>query len=242
MALVQVALTAIFMLAFGFPKIMILIFGGLILIANVFSAWLKLRTAASRRVPQKPVVHPVLFRILSIGIALCSLALVATLLFGFVIFINSWTSWHNYEGQHYRTTDFRVTRAYYQKHNRGADDVFASGMVDGQREWMGLLPYLHSMPHSQGELDARVPAGTSIPIYLFPDLKGRARVRVHSDTPPAEAYHRSAITALNYGLFGLAMEAGAIFLLIRIRRFCFAVNDAPIATAGPELETGAISQ
>jgi hypothetical protein len=87
--------------------------------------------------------------------------------------------------------------------------MYASGMVDGQREWMGLYPYLHPRPRNEEELDERVPIGTSIPIYLFPELKGRSRVRVYADTPPAEAYHREAITAANYGLTGLAICRGA---------------------------------
>jgi hypothetical protein len=45
--------------------------------------------------------------------------------------------------------------------------MYASGMVDGQREWIGLYPYLHPRPRNEAELDERVPIGTSIPIYLF---------------------------------------------------------------------------
>jgi len=99
--------------------------------------------------------------------------------------------------------------------------MYASGMVDGQREWMGLYPYLHPRPRNEAELDERVPIGTSIPIYLFPELKGRSRVRVYADTPPAEAYHREAITAANYGLTGLAICGALLFILNRVRRLCF---------------------
>src|SRR5579864_4123955 len=174
-ALIQFALTTVFMLVFGFPRIMIAIFGALILIGTALSSRLKTRPRAATRAPQKPFAHPVLFRILSLCIALFSFVFVAILLFGFVIFMNAWSRWHQYQGAAYHRSDFQVTRVYYQRHSRGAVDIFASGTVEGQREWMNLVPYLHRVPHDQNELDERVPVGTSIPIYLFPGLKGRSR-------------------------------------------------------------------
>jgi hypothetical protein len=93
-ALVQIAISTAFMLAFGFPRIMIAIFGGLILLAAAFSGRMKARTFTP---PPKPVSHPIRFRILSIGIGLGSIVLVSILLFGFVIFMNSWSRWHRYE-------------------------------------------------------------------------------------------------------------------------------------------------
>ena len=83
-----------------------------------------------------------------------------------------------------------MTHTYYQRGSKGAVDAYASGMVDGNREWMSLRPYLPTVPRSEAELDQRVPIGTSIPIDLFPEMKGRLRVRVYSDTP-----RRKAITA-----------------------------------------------
>jgi hypothetical protein len=85
---------------------------------------------------------------------------------------------------------------------------------------MNLLPYLHTMPHNQTELDARVPRGTTIHVYFFPDLKGRARVQVFTGVPPSEANHRAAMNALNHGLLGLAVTAGLIFVLSRLRPAC----------------------
>jgi hypothetical protein len=93
-ALVQIAISTAFMLALGFPRIMIAIFGGLILLAAAFSGRTKARTFTP---PPKPVSHPIRFRILSIGIGLGSIVLVSILLFGFVIFMNSWSRWHRYE-------------------------------------------------------------------------------------------------------------------------------------------------
>lgn len=227
-ALVQFAIATIFMLKFGFPKIMIAFFGGFIVLGTALSAYMKAKPVAVRPAPQLPTAHPVLYRILGLIIALCSLAFVATLLFGFVIFMNSWSRWHLYEGQRHHQTEFQVTRAYYQKGRKGSIDIYASGMVEGQREWMNLQPYLHTMPHDQEELDAHVSAGTSIPIYLFPDLKGRSRVQVYEETAPAEAYRRAAMKAINYGLGGLALCAAMIFVLSRVRRMCFDETDSSL--------------
>jgi hypothetical protein len=231
-ALVQFGLSTVFMLIFGFPKFMIGIFGGMILIGTALSAWVRTSTMARRTPPPKPTAHPVLFKFVTVAMALCSLAFFSILLFGFVMFLNSWQRWHQYEGQRHHRSEFQVERVYYQKHSRGGADVYASGTVEGQREWMSLEPYLHAMALDQGELESRVPQGTSIPIYLFPDLKGRARVRIVGDLPPAQGYRRSAMSALNYGLAGLALTAGIISLLRRMRRVCFVETEAGFQQVG----------
>jgi len=85
--MVQITFATIFMLAFGFPKIMIAIFLAVILIATALSARLKARaTLIQPARPQKPLAHPTLFRILGFISALCVLAFVCFLLFGFVIY------------------------------------------------------------------------------------------------------------------------------------------------------------
>ena len=91
-------------------------------------------------------------------------------------------------------------------------------MVDGLKEWMSLGPYLKYTPHDQEALDSLVEAGTTIPIYLYPGLKGRAQVQVYNVLPPDEANRRTAMSTLSYGLIGLAVCAGVIFLLSRVRR------------------------
>lgn len=226
-ALFQFAAATIFMVAFGFPKVMIAIFGVMIAVGTMFSVWLKSRPFAPRAV-RRPLSHPTLFRILSLGIALCSVVFFSIVLFGFVIFINNWNDWHRYEGQPYHVSTFQVNRAYFQRLGKGGIDAYASGTVDGDREWMSLRPYLQPVPRSQGELDERVPVGTSIPIYLFPQMKGRSRVRVYDVTPTAEAYHRAAINAVNHSLEGLCLTGILIFVLSRCRRMCFAESDSPV--------------
>lgn len=143
------------------------------------------------------------------------------------MFLNSWTQWHRFEGQPYHRAEFQVTRVYYQR-QRGAPDVYASGIVEGNREWMSLTPYLGTRPHTQEELEDRVPEGTVIPIYLFSHMKGRLRVRALSEGLPAEPAHQMAIQVANYGLLGLAVSAGTMFLLLRIRRMCFAQESVGI--------------
>ena len=230
-ALFQIAAMATFGLVFKFQKIMIAMCGGFILIGTLFSSRLKPRQP-SPAIAQKPLLHPVLFRVTSVAVALCSLVLFCIVLFGFVIFMNAWSGWQRYEGQRFHRTDFQVRQVYYQKH-KGTPDMYASGTVEGDREWMTVRPYLHPAPQSEAELYERVPRGTSIPIYLFPDLKGRSRVRVVGEEPTAEDYHRNAMDALKYSLAGLALTAGILFVLVRLRRLCFDKTEPPLATTNP---------
>lgn len=220
-ALVQLTISTAFMLIFRFPKFMIVIFGAFILLATALSGFIKPKSVPPSQAPQRPVAHPTLFRILSIGVAICSIAFVMSLLFGFVIFMNSYSNWQRYEGKSYHRSSFEVSRVYFQRGSKGGVDAYASGTVDGQREWMDLRPYLFGAPRDEAELEAQVPVGTLIPIYLFPGLKGRSRVRVYSEVPPAESYRREAMQALRYGLTGLALSGGLVFVLLRLRASCY---------------------
>ena len=226
-ALFQFAIAVVFMTVFRFPKVMIAIFGVMIAVGAAFSVWMKGKPFAPPAA-QRPLSHPTLFRILTLGTALCSVVFFAIVLFGFVIFINNWNDWHRYEGQPYHRSDFVVTNTYYQRGYKGAVDVYASGTVDGSREWMGLRPYLQTVPRSQAELDQRVPVGTSIPIYLFPEMKGRSRVRVYDVTPTAETYHRTAIRAVNQSLEGLCLTGILILVLSRCRNLCYAETNPAV--------------
>jgi hypothetical protein len=232
---IQIALSTTFMLVFGFPKVMIVVFATLIVIGTAVSTLVKPRAAGAPVAPQRPVSNPLLFKILSVAIGLCSFVVACFLLFGFVSFMNSWERWHRYEGHPYQRTDFVVTRVYLQTHTRGGPDIYASGTVEGKKEWMSLRPYLNFVPHSQEELDSQVGAGTVIPVYFFPDLKGRTRVQVLSDPAPAEANRRTAMSTLNSYLVRVAVTAGIIFLLFLLRRSCYADTEASFqqASTGP---------
>jgi len=226
MALVQITLSTTFMLVFRFPKFMIAIFAAMILAGNALSGFVKPKTVAQKSASQRPLSHPALFRVLCLGIAICGLAFVSSLLFGFVGFMNSWNRYQKYEGVSYHRSEFHVTRTYYQRTGRGGVDAYAKGMVEDQAEWMSLRPYLDFVPRGQAELDSSVPPGTTIPVYYFPALKGRARVQVVGEFPPAEEGHRDAMNALNYGLAGLAISGGLLFVMRRLLNFCYQKNES----------------
>ena len=163
----------------------------------------------------------VIFLNLTIGIL--GLAFLCCLLFGFVAFINAHNAFKRVQGQAYHATTFQVTRPYYQKSSgmHGPDvAVYASGMVEGKKEWMNLLPYLKRVPRDQAELNDSVPPGTVIPVYLFPNLKGQSRIQVIDVLPPGEAGRRTETWVLRRAPVALAVLGALILLLVRIRRFC----------------------
>jgi hypothetical protein len=230
-ALIQIAVCTIFMIVFRFPKILIFAFATMILIATGFAAWVKARQAA-RPVPKRPVSNPILLKVIGFFIALSSVICLALVLFGLVIFMNAWTRWHQYEGQQYQRAEFQVRHVYYQKRSKGGTDISASGMVEGRLEYLSLLPYVHTVPRSEAELESRVPIGSVIPVYLFPNLKGRARVQVYDPVPPAEASHRMAVSTVKNTLLALGVMAIALFILTRLRELCFVENATAMQHAG----------
>lgn len=221
-AAIQIVFAVTFMLLFRFPAVMIVPFVGFILLATAASTWMKANASSARpKAPQPPLAHPVLLRIVGFSLLLCGLGLVSSLLFGFVIFMNSWNLWHQYEGQAYHQSEFQVTQVYFQRGSKGSISAYASGMVEGQKEWMSLIPYLHQIPRSKAQLDELVGSGDTIPILYFPQMKGRARVRFDDGVPPVEAGHRDAMNALKYGSLGFALSSLLIFFLNRLRRLCY---------------------
>jgi hypothetical protein len=164
--------------------------------------------------------------LLEFAIATLGLAFLCCLLFGFVTFINAHNAFKRVQGQPYHATTFQVTRPYYQKSAgmHGPDiSVYASGMVEGNKEWMNLVPYLkraprdHS-PQNQAELSESVPPGTLIPVYLFPNLKGQSRIQVIDVLPPGEASRRTEMWVLRRAPVALAVLGTLIIILVRIRR------------------------
>jgi len=219
-AAIQFALAATFMLIFKFPKPMIVFFGLFILVGTALSKLAKAKAAAPQPVPPK-VARPVPYGIFSFLIAICALVLFSTVLFGSVMFLNSWNRWHKYEGQPFHRADFQVGRVYFQKYSKSTDS-YASGTVEGNREWMSLEPYLGFSPHREEDLDARVSPGTVIPVYFFPDMKGRARVQVYTEEPPAETSRRMAMKELNNSLLILGAVGVTLLVLVRLRKLCVA--------------------
>jgi len=160
--------------------------------------------------------------LLNLAIAILGLAFLSCLIFGFVAFINAHNAFKRVQGQPYHATTFEVIRPYYQKSAgmHGPDiSVYASGMVEGNKEWMSLGPYLKRVPRDQAEVNDSVPPGTVIPVYLFPNLKGRSRIQVIDVLPPGEASRRTETWVLQRVPVSLAVLGALIFLLVRIRRF-----------------------
>lgn len=218
-ALVQFALAAGFMLIFHFPRPFIFIFAAFIFLGTLLSVRLRSLQTVRPKLPPAPQTPAAQF--LAVAIGICAFLFFSCLLFGFAMFMNSWSAWQRYQGQGYHATTFQVVRVYYQR-SRGTHGpsiyIYASGMVEGKKEWMGLSPYLTTKPHGQGELESMVPAGTIIPVYLFPDLKGEARVELIGPQPPAEANRKQAMLVLNRALTILAGLGLVIFVFLRIRR------------------------
>lgn len=227
---IQVVICTVFLILFGFPKILVLVFALLIVGGAATAAWIKPKRTA-KPVPQRPVSNPILLKVIGFCIAVCAFVSLAFVLFGFVIFMNAWTRWHQYEAQPYHRTEFQVKHVYFQRGSKGGTDISASGMVEGKLEYMSLSPYVHPLPRSKAELDEHVPIGTLIPVYLFPNLKGRARVQVYEPVPPAEAAHRMTVTTVKATLLALAVMAIVLFVLSRLRELCF-VNENSFQQVG----------
>lgn len=227
-ALLFIAFSTAFLLALGYSRTIVGINAGATLLAVAVFARVKAQRPGSLlRTGQRPVAHPVLFKIFDLGVAAFGFLTFATLLFSFVIFMNGRTKWKTYEGRNYRVTDFQVTRVYYKEYTTTSGNLvhtthqaFASGMVEGKQEWMNLMPFLHIAPRGQHDLEGRVPVGTVIRVFLFPDLRGQARVLYDSGTPPAEQGQREESGALRYGPLGAVGCAGMVFLLVLLRAVC----------------------
>jgi hypothetical protein len=240
-AAIQFAAVTIFMVLFRFPKVVIVFFGAFILVGTLISAWIKQRPAAARRSQPIQLSRPILYRVLSVFIALGSIMFVSILLFGTVMFLNAWSRYQTYQGQPYHRADFVVVRTYFQRGSKGAVDAYASGTVDGQKEWMNLRPYLHFVPRNEDEVDENLPPGTSIPIYLIPGLKGRMRVELYSATPPGEGYHQTAMEVLSKAPLALLLTAGVLFVLIRSLKLCVRQDQSVSVLSNPQIEIGKIS-
>jgi hypothetical protein len=173
--------------------------------------------------------------LLNFTIAILGLVFVCCLLFGSVALINAHMAFKRVQGQPYHSTTFQVTHPYYQKSPgmHGPDiEIYASGIVEGNKEWLDLLPYFkriprgrlpaNQAPRNQAELNDAVPPGTVIPVYLFPNLQRRSRIQVIGDLPPGEASRRTETWVLQRAPVALAALGALIFLLVRIRRVLLA--------------------
>lgn len=149
--------------------------------------------------PAIPLTAGVL--LLNVMIGICGTLFLLASMFVFTRYVNSSSRAKLYEGAPYHATIFRVTSVQYSRREIiGVDGAtipedptaFAFGMVEERKEAMDLLPYLNRIPHDQTELMARVPAGTVIPVYLFPTLRGVSRVQLIGAVPTVQTYQNQA--------------------------------------------------
>ncbi len=186
-------------------------------------------SSAPRSFARSRSSRPTSVILLDLTIAILGLAFLCCLLFGSVAVINAHMAFQRVQGQSYYATTFQVIRPYYQKSAgmHGPDiAIYASGIVEGNKEWMDLLPYFKGfprdhIPRNQAELNASVPPGTLIPVYLFPNLKGQSRIEVIDELPPGEASRRTEMWVLRRLPIALAVLGSLIFLLFRIRGSIF---------------------
>jgi len=217
--LIQLIFALTFMSVFHFPRPMVIVAGGFILIGTLATSLRRKSSTPSKPRPA-PVRQTPAATMFGIAIGACAFGLLGGLLFSFVTFMNSWSTYQLLQGQAYHAASFQVTRVYLQRgtSKNSSTRAFASGMVEGRKEWMDLLPYLKRTPSDQAELESLVPDGSVIPVYLFPDLKGYARIQLIGTLPPAEAHYKRAMSTLNYGLVALGIGAAILFVLNRLRR------------------------
>lgn len=228
----QVIVTTGFMFIFHFPRPVIIIFGLIVFLFSALGLRRRRNGFATRKSPPLPLSsQPASVVLLGLAVAVLGIVFVACLLFGSVALINSYNAVARVQGQPYHATIFQVIRPYYQK-SAGMHgpyiQVYASGMVEGDKEWMSLIPYLKQVPHNQAELNDLVPPGTEIPVYLFSGLKGRSRIQVNDGLPPGEASRRTETWVLSHVPLALVVLAVLIFLLVRIRRSCVAPAAQPM--------------
>jgi hypothetical protein len=172
----------------------------------------------------KALVTPGIW-LLDLIAGICGTLFVLGLLFGGVFYVNSSSRAQLYKGAPYHPTTFRVTYVQYMwvagYRNAGHIQATATGIVEGQKESMNLMPFLGRAPRDQGDLTMMVPEGTLLNVYLFPSLQGRSRIQPINQVPPEESYRGQAVWAAGralpvvgaIGILGVLLGLGRSFLL-----------------------------
>lgn len=165
--------------------------------------------------------------LLNVMIGTCGTLFVLASTLLLALYLNSSSQANLYKGEAYHATTFRVTSVYYTRRVTTTGDQLSSvdiaaygiGIVEGKREAMDLYPYLRTMPLNQQQLEAWVPEGTVIPVYIFPTLRGQNRVQIIGPVPTAEAYERQATWASSRWLSAVGMLGAIMAPLILARSF-----------------------
>jgi hypothetical protein len=170
-------------------------------------------------------------RLLDVLIAICATVFVFALLYVFTSYMNTSPRAELYDGAPYHATTFRVISVHYERRVVvGAEGVTstqtiasAAGIVEGQKEWMDLLPYI--FPKDQDQLRQAFPEGTVIPVYLFPTLRGENRIQRVGGAPPAEQYQQKVAWITNRAL-PVAAALGMLTALLTFMRVSLSRNRA----------------
>lgn len=160
--------------------------------------------------------------LLDLMTGICGTLFVLGALFGLVFYVNSSSRAQLYNGAPYHATTFRVTFVQYMwvgggeigSHSEASD----TGIVEGRKETMDLMPFLGRTPNNQGELMTMVPEGTLLHVYLFPTLQGLSRIQPIGEVPTEEWYRGSATWAASRALPIVGL-IGILTALLGLARF-----------------------
>lgn len=171
----------------------------------------------------KPV--PMLVRMVNFAIALSGALFAATFLFGFVMFMNAREDWKTESSGGYRAAIFHVEQTYFERGKPGGPAggrsdtmAYARGLVEGNEEWMDLLPVLGFIPNDEDRVTRSVPRGAVIQVYYDPKLQGEYRVRLRGAVEPAEGSRRVMSATVKHGVTVLALTGVMLGGFLGLRR------------------------
>lgn len=231
MGLIRVIGAVGFMLVLHFPWQVITVIGALV-------AAYALLTRNSTEIPldragiawqEQNAGHPNLLRIANFCVALSGAFFLVSFLASFVMFMNAREQWQRESAGNYHASSFRVLQSYWQKRSPGSlgaggreTRAFARGMVEGNEEWMDLIPHLGFIPKDEETVLRLVPPGTVLPIYYDPGLKGDYRVRIYSAAVPGVASRNAEAVVAKYGAVALGATGLLLLVFLRLRKYSLA--------------------
>lgn len=174
----------------------------------------------------KPPMTPGIW-LLDLMTGICGTLFVLGSLFVGVFYVNSSSRAQLYDGAPYHATTFRVTFVQYMWVGGGEvgshTEASATGIVEGRKETMDLMPFLGRTPNNQDDLMTMVPEGTLLHVYLFPTLQGRSRIQSIREVPTEEWYRGSATWATSRAL-PMVGAIGILGALLGLARYSFSRN------------------
>src|ERR1051326_1458342 len=113
-AAIQLVLALTFMTVFHFPRPMMIAAVAFILFGTVMTSFRR-KTAAQPKPRPAAVRQTPAATMLGVAIGMFAFGLLGALLFSFVTFMNSWSTYQRLQGQAYHAASFQVTRVYLQR-------------------------------------------------------------------------------------------------------------------------------